>query len=99
MARRKHEASLKAKVALEAIKGDMTIAEICTKYEVGPTQVKTWKGELLKNMSLVFVKNKSEGARYSEDECAVLERKVGQLTIENDFLKKNWVRYQRKNGS
>lgn len=101
MARKRHTIDFKGIVALEAIKNEMTIAEICTKYEVAPTQVKDWKNEALRNMGLIFVRSKQlEKESYRcEEEYGRLERKIGQLTIENDYLKKNLTRYHRKNES
>lgn len=97
MQRRKHSASFKAQVALEAIRGDMTVAEIAKKHNLHPGQIQAWKSEALSNLSSLFEKGSSPESS-SEEEAALLERKVGQLTIENDFLKKSWTGYQKRNG-
>lgn len=88
-ARRKHDASFKAKVALEAIKNEITIAELSNKHSIGPTQVKEWKTELLEHAASVFLKDgKKVSIQDNSEQIAILERKIGQLIIENDFLKK-----------
>lgn len=98
MKRRKHSSSFKAQVALEAIRGDMTVAEIAKKHQVHPAQVQAWKAEALSKFESVFDKDSTSQER-SETEVAALERKVGQLTIECDFLKKSWSGYVKRNGS
>lgn len=98
MTRRKHDASFKARVALEAIRNDITIAEISNKYSIGPTQVKDWKAVLIAQSETIFSK---EGKRIIQDhseQLAIMERKIGQLTIENDFLKKNLLKFPGKIG-
>lgn len=97
MQRRKHSASFKAQVALEAIRGDRTVAEISKKHNLHPGQVQAWKTEALSKLSSLFERGSSSESN-SEEEVALLERKVGQLTIENDFLKKSWAGYQKKSG-
>ncbi len=97
MTRRKHSAGFKAQVALAAIRGDVTIAEIAAKYIVHPGQVQVWKAEALGKLELLFYQKSSRPLK-SEEEVAVLERKVGQLTIENDFLKKSWTGYVKRTG-
>lgn len=85
MGRTKHTPEFKKRVALEALREQKTIQEIA--YQVYPAQVSVWKKQLLDNASTVFGAKKDPGNDY-ENEMAILERKVGQLTIENDFLKK-----------
>jgi len=97
MTRRKHSAGFKAQVALAAIRGDVTIAEIAKTYTVHPGQVQAWKAEALAKLEFLF-DQRSSGHSKSDVEIAVLERKVGQLTIENDFLKKSWVGYVKRTG-
>jgi len=98
MKRRRFDADFKGKVALEAIRGDLTIAELANKYSVGPTQIKEWKTEVMENARLVFEK---EGAKHDpavHEMMAALERKVGQQAIQLDFLKKNLLKFPEKNG-
>jgi transposase len=96
MIRRKHDANFKAKIALEAIKENMTIAELSNKYSIGPTQIKEWKAELLAQAETVFVKGNKKPVQDNGDMIAALERKIGQLAIENDFLKKNLLKFPGK---
>ncbi len=88
--RRKHESSEKLKIALEAIKEELSINEIASKYEVHPAQVRLWKKEFLDNAESVF-KNKKEDKKHLdqlESEKSDLENLIGQQTIEINFLKK-----------
>jgi transposase-like protein len=99
MARKKFSPSLKAKVALEAVKGIITVGELAQKYEVHPTQIKDWKNELIDQSEEIFSrKNKSSSQGDLEKYIEALERKAGQQAIEIDFLKKNLEIYPKKNG-
>ena len=71
---------------LEALKEDMTLKELAAKYGVAGTQISSWKSEFIKNASSVFGSNKSVNEEESEKEK--LFAKIGQLQLENDFLKK-----------
>lgn len=82
--RRNHSAKFKAQVALEAIRGEKTIAEIAAHHEVHPNQVTSWKNELLQKATAVF-----GGEALAEDgkeRIRELHEKIGQLTVEKDFL-------------
>ena len=96
MARKKYSASFKAQVALEAVKDDATIAELSKKYGVHPTQIQVWKNELVSRSESLFLKN-NQCEEGSESRLAELERKIGQLTVENDFLKKGLSKYPKRN--
>lgn len=84
--RRKFSASFKAKVAIEAIKEQTSIPELAAKFELHPAQISNWKREFLKNAELAF-ESKSEKETPTVD-TAPLYSKIGQLQVENDFLKK-----------
>lgn len=95
MARKKHSAKFKARVALEAMRNDLTTAQIAKKYEVHPTMVNKWKADLIAKSDVLFQGNGGKNKK-EKNHTDYLERKIGQLTIENDFLKKNWASYLRK---
>jgi len=94
--RRKWSAALKFEIALVAIKGEQTLNEICKRYMVAPTQVNAWKKQLLEQGSELFSKaNKSAtDAIDNERTQRTLYEKIGQLTVEKDFLKKAWGKFQ-----
>jgi transposase len=84
--RRKFTGAFKAKVAIEALKERETLAELSKRYEVHPTMISKWKQEFLERAGEVFEK-KSDGD--SEVDVDKLYTKIGQLEMQNDFLKKN----------
>ena len=87
--RRKFKSDFKAKVAIAAIKEQQTIEEICKKFEVHPTQVNLWKREFLANAAHLFDKeNKYIEQEDQEKKLQELYAQIGQLKVENDFLKK-----------
>ncbi len=89
--RRNHSAIFKAKVALDAIKGEKTLSALATQYELHPTQIQQWKKQLLEGSKDVF--GASEKKRKDFDsEVKELHAKIGQLTMERDFLAKAFGR-------
>ena len=87
--RRRHEATFKARVALEALKGIKTIQQIAKEYEIHPVQVSDWKKTMQERMATVFERDAGGSAAGDfEREREQLRSKIGQLTIEVDFLEK-----------
>jgi transposase-like protein len=85
--RRKFSAAFKAKVALEAVKNQQTLAELAKKFDVSPVMISQWKSSFLENMSAAF-----EKAGHQENEevnTQELYAQIGQLKVENEFLKKS----------
>jgi len=86
--RKKYTPAEKAKIALEAIKSEMTLAQITSKYGAHASQINAWKKQMLAYLPDAFSeKNKQEAATY-ENELAELYEQIGRLKVENDFLKK-----------
>ena len=83
--RRNHSAAFKAKVALEAAKEEKTLAELAQQYGVHVNQVSAWKQQLLEQMSEVF-ESRADKKRDFEAEVKELHAKIGELTMERDFL-------------
>ena len=81
--RRKFADSFKAKVALAAIVGDKTLAELAQQYEVHPNQITTWKKQLMEGAASVF---SGSNPKEKDVDLQRLHAKIGQLTLENDFL-------------
>ncbi len=86
--RKKIEPTLKAKVAMEALKGDKTIAEISSAYGVHATQVTQGKQELANSAEKIFIRSKDPKEREREELIENLYRSIGEISVENDWLKK-----------
>ena len=82
--RRNHTAVFKARVALAALKGEMTLSDLAQRFDVHPNQITQWKAQLLEGAATVF----DGGARPREPavDLKALHAKIGELTLENDFL-------------
>jgi len=89
--RRNHSATFKAKVALDAIKGEKTLSALATQYEIHPTQIQQWKKQLLEGSKDVFGASEKKRKDY-DSEVKELHAKIGQLTMERDFLAKAFGR-------
>lgn len=88
--RKKYTATEKAKIALEAIKSELTLAQISSKYGAHATQIHAWKKQAVALLSDVFRdKSKPEMVEY-ETQLAALYEQIGRLKVENDFLKKKF---------
>jgi len=88
MARQSYSKEFKARVALDALKGQKTVSEIASEYKIHPNQVSQWKKKALEGMAESFSRGKSNEVEDMERERDQLYRKVGQLQIEVDWLKK-----------
>jgi transposase-like protein len=83
--RRNHSPAFKAKVALAAVKGEKTLAELAQQYDVHPNQITQWKAQLLDGAAGVFGSEKTAAANPPVD-VKTLHAKIGELTLANDFL-------------
>jgi transposase len=86
--RRHHDATVKARVALEAIKGEKTIAQIAGEYGIHPNQIRMWRDRALAALPAVFSKGTAKGEKDRADLEEELFRQIGRLKVENDWLKK-----------
>ena len=82
--RRNHSSAFKAKVALAAIKGDLTLVQLSERFDVHQNQITQWKGELMARAAEVFAT--AAERRESGPDLKTLHAKIGQLALENDFL-------------
>jgi len=82
--RRNHAPAFKAKVALAALKGDRTLAELAQQFDVHPNQIAQWKSQLLERATELFTTPAERQAAGSD--VKALHAKIGQLVLENDFL-------------
>lgn len=93
MAKRKqYSAEYKAKVALAAIRGDGTIAELASRFKIHPNMITKWKREALDGMKDGFARGSNTGASDHESEVKELRAKIGELVVERDFLQRAFDR-------
>ena len=85
-ARRNHTPAFKAKVALAAIKGDRTLGQLAEQFDVHPSQVTSWKAQLEGGAADVFGPGSGNGVTQPAVDVKSLHAKIGELTLENDFL-------------
>ena len=85
-ARRNHSPVYKAKVAIAAIRGDRTLAQLSEQFDIHPNQITSWKDQLLEFAAEVFERGSSGKASAPAVDIKALHAKIGELTLENDFL-------------
>ena len=90
--RKRYSAEFKAKVALEAIKGEQTISELGSRYGLHPNIITNWKRQAIDNMATAFSGAKERNCKSDEAQIKELHAKIGQLTVERDFLAKAFGR-------
>ena len=95
--RRNHSPEFKAKVALAAVQGDLTLVELVKKFDVHANQIAAWKKQLLESACDVFGKG-ARKAQESKQTVQELHTKIGQLTMENDFLERGLTRIHGPRG-
>ena len=86
--RKNHSAAFKAKVALEAVKKEKTLAQLAGEYGVHPNQITRWKKYMLENIPDIFSRKRKNDKRNQEQLVSELYRQTGQLKVELDWLKK-----------
>lgn len=88
--RKQYNPQFKAKVALDAVRGEKTVPELASQYSLHPTVINNWKRQLLESASMVFENGKknSDQAASQDGQIAELYRQIGQLKVERDFLEK-----------
>lgn len=84
--RRKHSPAFKAKIAMEALRGDKTIAEIASQYEIHPNQIMQWKKQLAEKAADIFENSQSKKLQDEKVLIKKLYQEIGQLKVEKDFL-------------
>ena len=88
--RKRYDKAFKAKIALEALRGDKTVQELAALYEVHPNMVTLWKKQLLEGAEMLFEKSGKDTEQHElERKQDELYKQIGKLQIENDFLKKS----------
>ena len=85
--RRKHNPSFKARVALEAVKGESTVAELASRFEVHPNQIHAWRKALVEEAGVIFERENGKKSKKADEALvAQLYQQIGRLKVERDFL-------------
>ncbi len=92
--RRTLSTAFKKKIALAALRGDKTVQELAAHYEVHPNQISTWKKQAINGLDGVFDSKADKRARDVDGEIKELHAKIGQLTVEKDFLERGLKRFR-----
>lgn len=92
--RKQYSPDFKAKVAMEAIKGEETIAELAIRFEVHPTQITKWKKELVSGAANIFGADPNKKIKDEKGLINQLYQQIGQLKVEKDFLEKGLERWK-----
>jgi len=92
--RKTYDDQFKASVALEAVKGEKTISEIATQFEVHPNQIMNWKKQLLENVAGVFSRKQEPEVEEMKELIDKLNKKIGEQDMELEFLKKKYKQLQ-----
>jgi len=95
--RRNHSSAFKAKVALAAIKGDRTMAELSEQFDVHANQIQDWRRRLVQEADAVFGRAQRQ-REYNDEKVKELHEKIGQLTMERDFLERGLERIHGPRG-
>lgn len=90
--RKRYSAEFKAKVAIEALKGESTVHELAARFEIHPNMVTQWKRQAVERIADVFVSKADRREALGEEQIKELHAKIGQLTVERDFLAKTFGR-------
>lgn len=83
-----HDAAFKAKVALEAVKGEKTLAQLSSEFEVHANQIRIWRKQLITELPNLFSDRRKKQDKENDDLISELYRQIGQLKVEMDWLKK-----------
>ena len=86
--RKRYDATFRAKVALEAVKGEKTLAELSSEFGVHPNQIRNWRKQLLETLPDLFTDRRKKRDKDQEELISELYRQIGQLKVELDWLKK-----------
>lgn len=90
--RKRYSAEFKAKVALEALKGESTVHELAARFEIHPNMIAQWKRQAIEGMTDSFKSKSERSDALNEEQVKELHAKIGQLTVERDFLAKAFGR-------